>query len=267
MVERFAEEAPFSIRLLRIDTNQGFAQNFARAIEASTGDIPFLSVQDDYWLPYRIVRMLQALVDDAGTSLVVCNLMLTDQRLNPSGVTHPERLRATGKPDSALTTGCATAFRAWFKRVGYPIPDGLSRDGFLHRLLSTFGRKFVIREPLMLFRRHNDNASGCFTRLTQRIRLPAPSSTSLRLARRATIAERDGLVRASNEGLSLLVPLPMIEARIAAEVAGLDARIRMVEAPIVNRVRLAARILQRGTYDVQGRLRALLRDFAGAFRS
>src|SRR5580698_1985958 len=51
---RFAERAPFPVRIEANSRNLGSTPNFARAIELCNGDAIVLSDQDDVWLPDKL---------------------------------------------------------------------------------------------------------------------------------------------------------------------------------------------------------------------
>jgi glycosyltransferase involved in cell wall biosynthesis len=54
IVERFSYAAPFAVRLEVNATRLGCAGNFARALSLCTGDVLFLSDQDDVWLADKL---------------------------------------------------------------------------------------------------------------------------------------------------------------------------------------------------------------------
>ena len=54
ILENFAKKASFEVLIFRNNTNLGYAMNFGHAIGLCTGDLIFLSDQDDIWFPEKI---------------------------------------------------------------------------------------------------------------------------------------------------------------------------------------------------------------------
>src|SRR5262249_10160572 len=53
----FAIRAPFPVRILVNDQNLGSTKNFEKSISLCSGEIIFLSDQDDVWMPNKIERV------------------------------------------------------------------------------------------------------------------------------------------------------------------------------------------------------------------
>lgn len=53
IIERIKERSPIEIRIYRNETNLGVCANFQKAIRLCSGDIVFLSDQDDVWYPNK----------------------------------------------------------------------------------------------------------------------------------------------------------------------------------------------------------------------
>src|SRR5215510_9347897 len=87
ILDGFAARAPFSMRLLVNDQNIGSTKNFEKAISLCSGDIIFLSDQDDVWAPSKIEEMVRAFDADQAIGMVVSNAELVDETLRPLGVT------------------------------------------------------------------------------------------------------------------------------------------------------------------------------------
>src|SRR5579862_8577071 len=71
IVERFAERAPFEVRVVRNPERLGFAQNFLHAARLSRGDIIAWSDQDDVWMPEKLAMCAHELESDDDVLLVV----------------------------------------------------------------------------------------------------------------------------------------------------------------------------------------------------
>ena len=64
------------------EQNLGFRQNFAQAMQRASGDILFLSDQDDVWHPEKIARMLVPF-EQSETLMAFHNAVLVDSALQP----------------------------------------------------------------------------------------------------------------------------------------------------------------------------------------
>ena len=72
----------FKDERIKIVTNlgeKGYTKNFENALNYATGEIIFLSDQDDVWVSYKIIRMMKYLKE---YDLVVSNAYITDEFLN-----------------------------------------------------------------------------------------------------------------------------------------------------------------------------------------
>lgn len=71
ILERFAEEAPFDVRLIRNEQRFGYGENFMNAARRCRGDVIAWSDQDDVWMPEKVARCLEAFRRDPDVLLVV----------------------------------------------------------------------------------------------------------------------------------------------------------------------------------------------------
>ena len=57
IIEAFKARAKFEVNLLQNEDRIGYIANFANAISQCTGDIIFISDQDDVWFPEKIQKV------------------------------------------------------------------------------------------------------------------------------------------------------------------------------------------------------------------
>ena len=179
IIKKFIENAPFPVRYSINDTNIGVVRNFEKAITLCTGDIIFLSDQDDVWVNEKLEKVEKVFEADPGADHVFSDALLTD----PSGKDLPytmwQHIRLTAKRlglfDAGqqaktllgidfVVLGCTMAFRSEMLRIFLPFPGGL-RDGlhdqWIAMMLSFTGHRAVaIREPLVKYRQHLLQQSG-----------------------------------------------------------------------------------------------------------
>ena len=84
-VERFAEGAPFEVRLERNARTLTTTPNFEKAISLCRGDLIFLSDQDDVWLPEKLAEMALHFEAHPGVGGLFCNGAVCGSDLEPLG--------------------------------------------------------------------------------------------------------------------------------------------------------------------------------------
>jgi len=145
--------------------NLGVLATFENALAASSGDIIFLSDQDDVWLPGKLSKSLEAFASDARVTMVVTDAMIVDEEgnaLGPSFFAQRGRF-APGAVHNFIKNkylGCTLGFRREMLAVFLPIPrDVPMHDIWFGILNGIYGRTVYIDEPLVAYRRHGRNAS------------------------------------------------------------------------------------------------------------
>jgi glycosyltransferase involved in cell wall biosynthesis len=149
------------IKILSSCNKLGIVKNFERVLFNASGDYLFLCDQDDIWLPNKVEKCMLALRESL---LVVCDCRVVDKELNEL---YPSffKLRQSGKgliknllKNSYL--GCCMAFRKELLSQALPIPASAPmHDMWLGLIANCTGKVVFLYEPLVLYRRHGDNAS------------------------------------------------------------------------------------------------------------
>lgn len=161
IVEEFSKRAPFKVCLIKNEYNLGYVKNFEKAITLCSGDIVFLSDQDDVWFSEKISKIISIFKENPNVLLVQSNMLLTDEGLNSSGVSQLENILALGHKCSDFFTGCGIAIRRNLTEIVLPIPNDLwGHDAWINRLARFLGVVQLVEEPLMYYRRHGSNASN-----------------------------------------------------------------------------------------------------------
>lgn len=160
ILEEFADKAPFTVRMVRNQRNLGFGRNFAQALGLASGDVIFMSDQDDVWLPRKLARMVAAF-DEPRVLAVTCDQEMTDEGLQPSGQTSQGVARAVGASDNMFTIGCCTGIRASLRGLLLPLPAGIEgHDSWLSVLVTALDAQKVVPEVLQYHRRHGTNITA-----------------------------------------------------------------------------------------------------------
>ncbi len=165
------------IKLITHPENMGSTQTFSAAIEASSGDIIFLSDQDDVWMADKISKVL-AIIQKTAADLIIhdAQVMSCGEVLLPS--LFKIRLFQV-KPRNAPTTilvnwinttftGCCMAFTKELKSAVIPIPKGVWHDQWIGMMAAKKG--FTIHylpEVLVAMQRHGQNLTEIAPRYRQ----------------------------------------------------------------------------------------------------
>lgn len=180
ILNSFATRAPFPVRILINDQNIGFTKNFEKAISLCSGDIIFLSDQDDVWSPNKIERMLKEFECDDEVGMVFSDAELVDESLQPQGrnlfdgrisLKEKEMLKNSDLfpilLDRNIVTGATLAFRAKYNNAIIPIPIDIPEmfhDGWIAVIVSILSRTVALEETLIKYRQHDEQQIGMDSR-------------------------------------------------------------------------------------------------------
>lgn len=162
------KEAILSLNDSRIKTvdgeGKGLIKNFENAIKNCKNDLIFLCDQDDIWLPDKVERVKREFENSPNLLLVMHNARVTDGELNTLNESFFEvRGTKTGILKNLIKNsymGCCMALRKEALPYILPFPDKLPmHDQWIGLVCEKHGMVKLINEPLILWRRHGDNAS------------------------------------------------------------------------------------------------------------
>lgn len=153
------------LRLYRNEKNQGVRGSFERALRLASGEILFLSDQDDIWLPGKVAKSLAAFERDSAVTMVASDTTLIDENgetIAQSFFAQRGRFRPGFLHNFAKNKylGCTLSFRRKMLDYFLPIPGDVPQHDIWFGLLNQlYGNTFFIDEPLVAYRRHGRNAS------------------------------------------------------------------------------------------------------------
>lgn len=152
---------------------KGVIKNFEFAISQTTGDLIFLSDQDDKWLPGKVDAAKREF--ENGTVLVMHDAKITDENLNVVEESffksHGTKLGFINNIVRNSYIGCCMAFKAELKNEILPFPKRLPmHDQWIGLKAEKFGKVVLINEPFLLYRRNGDSLTGGKTTLLQKIK-------------------------------------------------------------------------------------------------
>jgi len=170
ILSAFAKQAPFDVHLQCNPENLGYAKNFSKALSLCTGDLVFLSDQDDVWFPDKIETIVNLAEIDAVNQVFMNDAELTYGNLRPTGLTKLGQIRTAGISERAFVMGCCAAIKAGFLKDALPIPGGYgAHDAWIVDLADGLGKRRIIENSLQYYRRHGNNESSFIANRTRKI--------------------------------------------------------------------------------------------------
>lgn len=162
LLEKWAEEDE-RIHLIE-GPGEGVVRNFANAMAHCSGDIIFLSDQDDIWAENKVEKVLRGF-ERSDTLMILHNGYLMDAEGEKiEGKTLFEiRSSNTGIWRNFIKNsyiGCCMAFRRELLPVILPIPEKMyMHDYWIGVAAEYMGKAALIKEPLIGYRRHGENVT------------------------------------------------------------------------------------------------------------
>jgi glycosyltransferase involved in cell wall biosynthesis len=163
------------IRVVSNTTNQGVVASFEKAISMASGQILFLSDQDDIWRVDKVDVILAAFAKDPSLTLIATDASIIDARGDDIGCSYYATRGAFsfGIISNLIKNkylGCTMAFRAEILQHVLPFPKDYDvfHDIWIGmRNHITGGRGLYINAPLVAYRRHSHNVSQTMKRMRQ----------------------------------------------------------------------------------------------------
>jgi glycosyltransferase involved in cell wall biosynthesis len=171
IVRAIASEDP-RVRYLRGES-KGVVRNFERVLTAATGDVLFLSDQDDVWLPGKVEAVLREI--ENGACVVVHDARVVDESLQ---VIAPSYFALRHSREGFLRNflrngymGCCMALTRPVLERATPFPPDLPmHDQWLGLTAEKVGRVCFLPQPYLLYRQHGGNVTGGKTTIAQKVR-------------------------------------------------------------------------------------------------
>lgn len=140
---------------------KGVISNFENAISSCQNDLIFLSDQDDIWMDDKVEKVVSALEYNV---LVMHDAKIVDEKMN---VIEPSFFQYRnvhhGIYKNVLKNsyiGCCMAFRKELIPYILPFPKDIPmHDQWIGLVAEKIGTSYFLEEPLLLYRRHEDNVS------------------------------------------------------------------------------------------------------------
>lgn len=180
IIEGLAGTTDTAIHIHRNETNLGPARNFQKAINLCTGDIIFLSDQDDVWIPEKVVTIINYFASHPTINVVFTDGNLMDGEKNIGSLWHS--LGITPNAQKAIddgfgielfacesrATGATMAVRSTFEplhTLNHYQPSHFLHDELLSMLALYYSQLGYCSEKLINYRIHSDQECGLGERL------------------------------------------------------------------------------------------------------
>lgn len=174
IVGEFARQVSFPVRFKVNELRLGSTKNFEKAISISEGEIVVLADQDDVWYPNKLEQVEKAFLRSQKAVAAFSNADVIDERSRSLGhrlwesfsfPASEQKRFAAGQALNILikhpvVTGAAMAFRREYIPFLAPLPANDIHDRWMSFLLAAWGPYQVISEPLMQYRRHDNQQVG-----------------------------------------------------------------------------------------------------------
>jgi glycosyltransferase involved in cell wall biosynthesis len=156
------------VRLYVNDERLGVVANFDRCLSLTTGDLIFLSDQDDVWRPNRVQEVTRVFASNPDVSAVLTNAAMIDaagqilmERYVPMSAQRANgTLRALRNVAKNTYLGCALVFRRTMLAYILPIPSDVPmHDMWIGIINDLYGRTFHLDLPLLDYRVHDRNTT------------------------------------------------------------------------------------------------------------
>ncbi len=180
ILHQFAGEAHMEVRVVVNEANLGSSANFDKAISLCTGDIIFLTDQDDVWFEQKVEQML-AEFTSPHVNLVFTDGAVIDKNGKSLGYTlwhafgFSPKWQAKWVGGSAVdvllrcnvVTGATMAFRSQLRHSILPLGSSWVHDAWIAIIAAAFFEPRFLAKPLIYYRQHGANqlgAGGLFAR-------------------------------------------------------------------------------------------------------
>ncbi len=165
ILEQWAKEVPFTVKIVRNLINLGYAKNFQETFLDCSGDIIFPSDQDDYWFPDKLEQLASVLENDSECVWVAGRVIHADENLTTLSEVGKNADLKTNVFDACAfhvtpnSVGCGMAFRKTLLKEAFPLPDGWSHDMWLCVVGRFFGKGIFVEKPVIKHRTHTKSVT------------------------------------------------------------------------------------------------------------
>jgi glycosyltransferase involved in cell wall biosynthesis len=277
IIRRFAITAPFKIEFYRNENNLGYCGNFNAALLKTTGDLVFLSDQDDVWFPEKIEHMIGVAERNPEALVVMNDAALTDGELNNSGLTKVGQIRSAGFSMNGFVMGCCCGVRRELLDFCLPVPASFEgHDKWLVWVADGLDARVVDDKVLQYYRRHESNESQFIANRTTKVTrtralihslksvFQQDSATNLKIQLKQLEIFLDGIYICGGKAPEKYrSQLKKLEERHREKIDTVKNRSAVRDKWLLLRIGAAVSLFARGGYSDTNGLRSVIRDILG----
>lgn len=152
------DEAKFPVTVLKNAYQLGVNKNFERAFFECTGDLIFISDQDDKWFSTKILEVMNSFKKNELIKVIINDQIISNEDLSKNFGSKIKNIKKLLLDlDRNFCTGSCTAIKKdW---LDFCLPIQGQYDVWINRLSLAYGVRKIIEMPLQIFRRHENNVS------------------------------------------------------------------------------------------------------------
>lgn len=149
-------------KLIQNSENKGWKQNFKDGILSCTGDLIFPSDQDDIWLPTKLLDMEKVMTYHEKINVLVSQYIEfyeDETEKNIFQINDESCIQADWHHHlfNVLYPGCTFCIRKSYLPTVSQYWDTYAHDAFLWRFAMMSGTAYIIRKPLIRWRKHRNS--------------------------------------------------------------------------------------------------------------
>lgn len=194
ILRRFADVAPFPVRIVENELGLGFRRNFMKAAHLCASEVILFCDQDDVWRPGKVAAIARAFDEDPALLLAYHNATVVDaDEHGLSIMANPAEEHAVLAleipPPWHFARGLVQGFRRgllafddlWPSTREHFDGEHLGHDRWYFFLALTMGRIRFLDEDLLMYRQHganlfgSDRQLGWMGRIAERLRHDPPT--------------------------------------------------------------------------------------------
>lgn len=174
IIQEYQQRFPKKILCLPSHERLGVKGNFSRLMESSSAPYAMLADQDDIWMPKKVEKTFEHMLElekkyTNQPLLVHTDLVVVDEQLNVLKSSFWKYIHIKPYQKDSLNrllnqnvvTGCTLMMNRLMIEIAKPIPEeAVMHDWWLALVASAFGKIGIIREPTMFYRQHHSNTLG-----------------------------------------------------------------------------------------------------------
>jgi glycosyltransferase involved in cell wall biosynthesis len=173
ILQRFADGAPFPVRIYENPLRLGSTRNFDKAIGLVSGDFIALCDQDDVWTPKKLERLSDILEKDPAVGGVFSDADLIDENSRPLGLSLFAKHKFSSRKQNEflrdpvavllkhdVITGATLMFRSALRPHCQPIPQSWIHDAWLAWMIALHSQLALTEDALTSYRIHTGQQLG-----------------------------------------------------------------------------------------------------------